>query len=244
MYSLGHVSPLGLSLGFVALRQQGAWNRPPDSQLGIIPTQRELGFSLVVGGLLVVEDGLVTEHEMAETVLGRNQDLQAVRLGNREGLPLPIGRAAFIPVHDDDIDSSDQAGDQFPGDAIAVQPPEDVPGRAGHVILDELRVDARLPIKLFVVEFHVAAAEILEDRGRTDEQHAGQFRLGDFHGRIFRAGWVTAAGAAARRPASANRRRDFQIAGDAAGGFPPGPASRVPEAASDSRPDICGACDT
>src|SRR5271168_5033931 len=98
---------------------------------------------------------------MAVAVFGRDENLKAVLVGQRETLPLPVLRRRLIVVDHDQIEFSVKTRDELPRGAIAVQSPQDMSRGNRNVVLDEILRQARFLKKQPIVDFDVFAAEIL-----------------------------------------------------------------------------------
>src|SRR5579862_4886662 len=134
--------------------------RPPEAERRIVPDQRELRRAFVVGRLFVMEDGELAHDDVAVAESWRDQHLEPVVFREREPLPAPILRMAWIVVDDQQVKAPDEARHQFPGSAVAVHAAEHVARRGRNIVLDEVDVDAVLAIEIPVVELDVRAAEV------------------------------------------------------------------------------------
>ena len=127
-----------------------------------------------------MEDGLFAQHKMSQAMFRWNQHLSAVFFGKDKGLPLlELGRC-FISIDNHQVDSPQQAGDQVPGQTIAMETAKHVPFGNGDAVSHKLCRHARFCVELLVVELHVMPAKIFEYRRRRDEANVVELEVSDW----------------------------------------------------------------
>src|SRR5258708_8533138 len=163
--------------GRLVLRGEGgrAGVRPDNADVGVVPEDCSIVRRLVEGRTLV--DQISDVRERAEPVgeAGRYPQDQSVFLRELLGVELAEGRRPFPDVDGYVEQRPLRAAHELPLGIrlLIVEPPHDTARRPRVVVLNEDRVDPKLPEPFGVVRLHEEAAGITMHAG-LEKQNAGE----------------------------------------------------------------------
>jgi hypothetical protein len=78
-------------------------------------------------------------------------------------------RGSGVVIDDDEIKLSVKTRNEFPCFAVSVKSPQNMLGRCGNIVLNEILINARILVYQVVEELDVRSAKIFRYGGRLDD---------------------------------------------------------------------------